>query len=221
MRKFKIGAGILLSAFLTMAGTANASVVVFTDRAAFLTAIGGPVLTEDFNSIAGGTSIDNASVDLGAFSLILAGPNFGGEIDIFSPASQQDIDGTNTVSVESKLGASLLFNFVSGIRAWGADFKSLNDSERRTDVKVAGETLLLPIEPVSGTLTFYGFISDSLFTEIEFEGVINDTYGLDNVAFSSTVSAVPVPAALPLFGTGLAVMGFVGWRRKRTMTAKS
>jgi len=30
-----------------------------------------------------------------------------------------------------------------------------------------------------------------------------------------SVSAVPVPAALPLFGTGLAVMGFIGWRRKR------
>lgn len=29
------------------------------------------------------------------------------------------------------------------------------------------------------------------------------------------VSAVPVPAALPLFGTGLAVMGLIGWRRKR------
>ncbi len=29
------------------------------------------------------------------------------------------------------------------------------------------------------------------------------------------VSAVPIPAALPLFGTGLAILGFVGWRRKR------
>ncbi|MFK5977850.1 MAG: VPLPA-CTERM sorting domain-containing protein [Rhizobiaceae bacterium] len=27
--------------------------------------------------------------------------------------------------------------------------------------------------------------------------------------------AVPVPAALPLFGTGLAALGFLGWRRKR------
>ncbi len=26
---------------------------------------------------------------------------------------------------------------------------------------------------------------------------------------------VPVPAALPLFGTGLAIMGIIGWRRKR------
>lgn len=34
-------------------------------------------------------------------------------------------------------------------------------------------------------------------------------------AINPSVSAVPVPAALPLFGTGLAIMGFLGWRRKR------
>lgn len=30
----------------------------------------------------------------------------------------------------------------------------------------------------------------------------------------SAVSAVPLPAALPLFGTGIAILGFMGWRRK-------
>ncbi len=33
--------------------------------------------------------------------------------------------------------------------------------------------------------------------------------------FLTEVSAVPLPAALPLFGSGLAVLGFLGWRRKR------
>ena len=28
-------------------------------------------------------------------------------------------------------------------------------------------------------------------------------------------TVIPLPAALPLYGTGLAVMGFLGWRRKR------
>lgn len=36
---------------------------------------------------------------------------------------------------------------------------------------------------------------------------------------SALVSAVPVPAALPLFGTGLAIMGFLGWRRKSKAAA--
>jgi len=30
---------------------------------------------------------------------------------------------------------------------------------------------------------------------------------------------IPLPAALPLYGTGLAVMGFIGWRKKRKAVA--
>ena len=36
---------------------------------------------------------------------------------------------------------------------------------------------------------------------------------------SATVSAVPLPAALPLFGGALGLMGLLGWRRKRMATA--
>lgn len=39
------------------------------------------------------------------------------------------------------------------------------------------------------------------------------------ISSSAPVSAVPVPAALPLFGTGLAIMGFLGWRRKSKANA--
>ncbi len=37
--------------------------------------------------------------------------------------------------------------------------------------------------------------------------------------FTENLSVVPLPAALPLYGTGLAIMGFVGWRRKRKTAA--
>ena len=36
-----------------------------------------------------------------------------------------------------------------------------------------------------------------------------------------TTPVVPLPAALPLFGTGLGIMGFIGWRRKRRMAAEA
>lgn len=39
------------------------------------------------------------------------------------------------------------------------------------------------------------------------------------ITTAPSVSAVPVPAALPLFGTGLAIMGFIGWRKKRKVAA--
>ena len=37
--------------------------------------------------------------------------------------------------------------------------------------------------------------------------------------FTSETALIPLPAALPLYGTGLAVMGFIGWRRKRRAVA--
>jgi len=33
------------------------------------------------------------------------------------------------------------------------------------------------------------------------------------------VTAIPLPAAFPLYGTGLAVMGFIGWRKRRKAQA--
>lgn len=43
-------------------------------------------------------------------------------------------------------------------------------------------------------------------------------FAVDNMSVTSASSppAVPVPGALPLFATGLGVMGMLGWRRKRT-----
>jgi hypothetical protein len=43
-----------------------------------------------------------------------------------------------------------------------------------------------------------------------------DTYTFQ---FRSDVDAVPLPAALPLFATGLGALGLLGWRRKRKVVA--
>ncbi|MEP3244518.1 MAG: hypothetical protein ABJN40_15380 [Sneathiella sp.] len=39
----------------------------------------------------------------------------------------------------------------------------------------------------------------------------------DDMAMRISVSAVPLPAALPLYGAGLAIMVFFGWRRKKRL----
>ena len=73
-----------------------------------------------------------------------------------------------------------------------------------------------------GTTNQYGggvFDVSAAFGNALIEGFRLTTYtetgfALDRISFES-VSAVPLPAALPLYGAGLAVMGFIGWRRKR------
>ena len=68
---------------------------------------------------------------------------------------------------------------------------------------------------------FAGFENLGLIKRIritETAGFNSFVGGIDNIRFEN-INVVPLPAALPLFGTGLAIMGFIGWRRKRRMAA--
>lgn len=74
--------------------------------------------------------------------------------------------------------------------------------------------------------TVAGLLSDTflvvLFTPkfIPGFGSINAPVASFEVALSGTgISEVPLPAAFPLFATGLGVMGLLGWRRKRQTAA--
>lgn len=55
------------------------------------------------------------------------------------------------------------------------------------------------------------------FFILDISGDIASGFEFDIFVNEVSVNPVPVPAALPLFGTGLALMGFIGWRRKRKM----
>ncbi len=49
-----------------------------------------------------------------------------------------------------------------------------------------------------------------------FDGVF--FYGNDHeLLYDFEVSVVPLPAALPLYGAGVAILGFLGWRRKKAV----
>jgi fibronectin-binding autotransporter adhesin len=53
------------------------------------------------------------------------------------------------------------------------------------------------------------------FDWTEWNDSLNSTFTLRAGDIGGGVSAVPLPAALPLYGAGLALMGFVGWRKRR------
>lgn len=78
-----------------------------------------------------------------------------------------------------------------------------------------------PYAPIPGSIDFGGTMELSnvgdVFTIVGAQGITVNSLdaGIVNNRFGEQLSTVPLPAALPLFGTGLAAMGFIGWRRKR------
>jgi hypothetical protein len=83
-----------------------------------------------------------------------------------------------------------------------------------------------PTIDIAFSLDLTGFLATNQLNQ-SFNGDFNDTAlvsftPLDDVTvdsasgvFPGTVAATPVPAALPLFATGLGGLGLLGWRRKR------
>ena len=67
----------------------------------------------------------------------------------------------------------------------------------------------------NGSVFFFGFQSDSDLIKTIQISPNNKTFvtTLDN--FVTELDPIPLPAALPLMGTGLAVLGFLGWRRRK------
>jgi len=56
------------------------------------------------------------------------------------------------------------------------------------------------------------------FQRTGLDGEGSDT-ALGGPDLQGNIPPVPLPAAMPLFGAGLAIMGFIGWRRKRKAVA--
>lgn len=128
----------------------------------------------------------------------------------------------------------------SGCRSNGGT----NRSDDNVNASEGGETLTLDFDrnvtftdlffrdddhdPADGTLFINDVryeIDDGLLSPFDLAvltgtDIWNFRYDLghDGTAFyisSASVSAVPLPAALPLFGTGMGLLGFFGWRKKR------
>jgi len=57
-----------------------------------------------------------------------------------------------------------------------------------------------------------------VFTELSLDGGATWVASVDSTHVDLT-NATPLPAALPLFATGLGALGLLGWRRKRKQAA--
>jgi hypothetical protein len=68
--------------------------------------------------------------------------------------------------------------------------------------------------------------STDVVTQIQFAATLEDAlpnqdppYTIYDVGATAEYNPLPLPAALPLFATGLGAMGLLGWRRKRKVSA--
>ncbi len=194
------------------ASSTEAAVITYTTRASF-DAAAGPTALETFNTIPTETRFHTVPLDVGDFTLSMIGNvntrrNY---IDLVPHQfSQFNIDGSANANVFTDSGESLFLTFDVPIKAFGSDLGNLNDDLIRTHIVADGNVLVPPLAD-GDTPRFFGLVSDTEFMTVEFRGVRNDGFSIDNVSYSR----IPEPCSIALLGIGFTGMLFVSLRRDR------
>jgi hypothetical protein len=199
----------LVAIFLLSFVLANPSqaATIFRNQADWLAAAGGTMTTDDFSTDKSALSFTLDSGVVSSISSISAG-----EAHYIS-------GGVFWLQVNPTF---VTWVFPSPVAAFAFQYDSVNGN-----TKVVGnfdgtgdQTITIRLDLHSG---FFGLIGAAKFTTIVFENISGaDTFRVTNLSFGGeplATSEVPLPAALPLFATGLGAIGLMGWRRKRKAAA--
>lgn len=195
-----------------IAHSASAATVLYTDRSAFQSAASA-LLEEGFN-----TRFDAApTVDFGDFSVSAANENVfsGGFPEVVSEGARSiyGFDSTPVIGI----GNAFRFDFDQPITAFGIDINDIADNPPSLALILRASNNGSLLTPTSNLKTapdvsnlFFGVIDTVPFTRLTIDW--NDAgyvVGFDYLQYS----AVPVPAAIWLFGSGL--LGLIGVAKKR------
>ncbi|WP_298843504.1 VPLPA-CTERM sorting domain-containing protein [uncultured Roseobacter sp.] len=209
----------ILAAFavaLTCGYASAATISVYTDRALFEAALTGEVETEDFSGPDADVPFGASSATVGKLTISADSNGAGVYNRIDTPPIFPEVDGNGTTALNIFTfdGANASIAFEDPVFAFGADFYNFNDDFLRTQIGVLGE-LIDPPATDDNTLTFFGFLSDTAFDQVDFLALANDVFGVDNVttATSPSLSAVPLPASFPMLILGLGGLLLIQRRR--------
>lgn len=88
------------------------------------------------------------------------------------------------------------------------------DGDNTTEIVMAG---------IAGfrMCALFGECPDDILTLLSAAITPTDLSAVTITVDYASVAPIPVPAALPLFGSGLAMLGFAGWRRKRKQATEA
>ena len=235
---------LLVAALLGLGVTANAvAVTVYTDRALFEAALAtstietfesyvndgtppDPIIGPDPDPITGDpTGLEDLTLDY--FRLTADRPaikiwnaaHFGSHNT--TPDTTPGMNNTQYLYLDTDKflqGSSTVFELYSPVTAFGFDYTGVfgpdtEDAKSIFEVTVNSETFRLDanneILPLSHL--FWGVIGPANFTTATLFTSLDSGYGVDEVTFGS---AIPLPPAIWLFGSGLLALAGSGMKKK-------
>lgn len=202
-------------------------------QTSFLSAAGafGSVNTATFEGLTTGFYSPIAAGP--GLSINLSGTNFGDGFSGVTTTTFGNLYGFNTTSGGSTYlatsGDTVTFNFASGTHSLGMFMTGLQ-TFFTSSLQIAfddgtSQTLNLPINGGGGA-EYFGFTDTNAFDSAALTNFPNegtDAWGIDDVSYNGTsVTPVPEPMSLSLFGTGALIgLGLLRRRRKTSASAES
>ena len=174
-----------------------------------------------FSAATSSLSVEGFEVDAFGFTQ----SNDFGDFTLTSPNYTFSVGDTSALVVSGSKSLHVredhILNFVFGTAVTAIGFEIKEMTWGTVDYEDnAGNSVDSAIGPNGTGTTFFGLTSDVAFDQFTLTitgGTIGHLAGLDNLRYGDAVSSVtpvPLPAALPLLVGGLGLMGIVGWRRK-------
>ena len=206
-------------ALVLSSAAAQAAVVNFD-----FTGNGGLATSYTFTDGGSGVSVTATAASFSNGGTVTTNPNY--RVGQYSGGLGMTRDYRDSHQVDGSYGNDLIvFDFNTDVTLQSVSFTHVDSNDHFSFFFDQGDNGSLDdinfnVDiPNSGTYAFFGTWTGDLFGIGAHDPNLLDWSRDDFKISGMSVSVVPLPAALPLYGAGMAVLGFIGWRRKKRLSA--